>query len=158
MKKTYEAGTWQGFKMGLTIDSKPVVIDFDAGTAQPEIVNNKFTTDSEKYQKAIEATKHFRIGKVKCINSVKEELSEGIEDVSSGDKPKKIDPKTLKIKEEVETPVKKETGAKVLRFKNWQQVVNWLETNREIDPSLLSDPESIAKVAKEQNLSLPNLG
>jgi len=158
MKKTYEAGTWQGFKMGLNVRGKPTVINFDPGTAEPVLKNNRFTTNDPEIQKEIEATKHFRIKKVKCISALEEELSEGIEDVSIGDKPKPIDPKTHKVIDNTKSSKTEKPELKVLKYKSWQPVGSWLENNRGVDPSLLSTPTDIEKVAKEQNLSLPNLG
>jgi len=153
MKKTYEAPTWQGYKMGLQLNGKPIVIAFDAGASEPEVKNCMFTTDNVELQKVIEATKPFKIGKLKCISSEEQEISKKIEDVH-GEKPVIIDldekPKEASNKDE-------KPEVKVIKYKNWQQVAGWLETNRGIDPSLLTTPEGIAKIAKEQNISLPNL-
>lgn len=151
MKKTYDSGTWQGFKMGLNLRGKPIVIVFDAGQSEPEMVTCKFTTDDEELQKVIEATRHFKIGKLKCINTHGQELSTKIEDVH-GDKPTIIDLKDVKEEQKSVIP-----EAKVLKYKNWQMVADWIETRRGIDPALLGTPEDIAKVAKEQNITLPNL-
>ena len=157
MKKTYEAPSTQGWTMGLNVRSNPISINFDPGQDEPEPVRNKFTTEDVDIQKAIESTKQFRIGSIKCIDSTEEMISDSISDVSSkSDKPRPIDPDTGEIKEVKETgdelPKKKE-----LKYKSWQQVGGWLENNKGIDPKLLSSPEDIAKVAEEQGVSLLNL-
>ena len=160
LKKTYEAGTWQGFNMGLNLRGKPINIEFDPGTAQPVRVNNKFTTDDEELQKVIEATRHVRIGKVYIISTEKEVLSEGIFD-TSGEKPLPMDPASgeVIVKDEPVLEVKTctEYEAKTLKYKTWQQVGDYLVIHRKVDPSLVSNPGDISKVAKEQNISLPHL-
>jgi hypothetical protein len=148
MKKTYEAGTTQGFMMtNLTINGKSTAIKFNDGYDRPSVLRCRYTTDDKNVQDAIEKTKLFVNGFIKCIKAVGEPISEGIYN-TEGDLPKKIVP---------EEPEKPEIEPKELNYSSLQQVANWLVLNRGINIETLNTPEAIKKCAAEQNLRLPKI-
>ena len=154
IKKTYEAPTTQSWAMGLTLRGKAVNIKFEDGTDKPNVVKCKFTTSDADLQVAIEATKQFIIGALKCVKTVGEVVSKGITDVSKDlEKPVVIKPEIV-----VEPTVKEvEPEAHILKYKGIQQVASWLESYRGIDIKLLNTPEAIKKIAEAQNVHLPNI-
>jgi len=155
MKKTYEYGSNQGFLIGLNVRGKQIAVKFDDGYSKPQNLNNRFTTDDVDIQKALEATKHFKIGSLKLIKSVGEELSEGVSDVSADlEIPKPL--KETEAKKEIPKKVKP-IEEKVLRYKSFQQAANYLMKNFGIEASELVTPEQVMKAATDNNITLPNL-
>ncbi len=145
MKKTYEAPSWQVLSMGLQLRGKPVFIEFANGAENPVMKKSRFTTEDADLQRAIQGTKHFILGKIKCITSpVKEQISKTVYDVG-GDKPKPLD-------------LKEDQSVKVLKYKSWQQIADYLVKHKGIDASSVSNPGDISKVAERLNISIPNVG
>lgn len=156
MKKTYEAGTTQGYLMtNLIINGKSCAIKFSDGYDRPKVLRCRYTTNDKDVQDAIERTKPFINKFIICIKTVGEPVSDGLFD-TSGDLPKKVAVDVLKTADEPVIPVKKREP-KELKYKSIQQVANYLENAFGVDIETLNTPDAIKKSAAEYNLILPNI-
>jgi len=156
MKKTYEAGTTQGFMMtNLKIKGVSSAIKFNDGYDRPTELRCRYTTNDKDVQDAIEGTKLFVNGFIKCVKTVGEPVSDGLYN-TEGDLPKKVVIDPLKTSDEPVIPEKK-VEPKTLKYKSIQQVATYLENQFGVDIATLNTPDAIKKSATEYNLILPNI-